>query len=183
MALALVKLSLLFQYLRITDERPDLKQRKLRWSILAMIGIVTTWGIVESLLAWIPSNPISADWDFTNKPALRWGYGSRDVETLSVCDYSLYLSLVPVCWRVCRRRRVVLTQPTGLQHRNVLSTVGYQHDTRHRRSDPPHVLKIPLGHRTSRREISPRSGRSLCFGRPVSHANPYPSALLKAKQP
>ncbi|KAJ4394487.1 hypothetical protein N0V93_003705 [Gnomoniopsis smithogilvyi] len=80
MALALVKLSLLFQYLRIINERPDLNQRKLRWSILFMIGLVTTWGIVESLLAWIPSNPISADWDFTGKPAQRWGYGSRDVE-------------------------------------------------------------------------------------------------------
>lgn len=84
MSLALVKLSLLLQYLRITDERPDLQQRKLRWSILAMIGIVSVWGIVESLLAWIPSNPISADWDFTDKPAVRWGFGSRDVGVLSV---------------------------------------------------------------------------------------------------
>lgn len=84
MALGLVKLSLLLQYLRITDERPDLKQRKLRWSILFMIGVVTVWGIVESLLAWIPSNPISADWDFTGKPAHRWGFGSRDVGILLV---------------------------------------------------------------------------------------------------
>lgn len=84
MSLALVKLSLLLQYLRITDERPDLKQRKLRWSILVMIGIVSIWGIVESLLAWIPSNPISADWDFSDKPAIRWGFGSRNVSVLSV---------------------------------------------------------------------------------------------------
>ncbi|KAJ4404689.1 hypothetical protein N0V82_010451 [Gnomoniopsis sp. IMI 355080] len=83
MALALVKLSLLLQYLRIIDERPDLKQRKLRWSILLMIGIVTAWGIVESLLAWIPSNPISADWDFTGEPAHRWGFGSRDVDVFT----------------------------------------------------------------------------------------------------
>lgn len=90
MALALVKLSLLFQYLRITDERPDLEQRKLRWSILAMIGLVTVWGVVESLLAWIPSNPISADWDFSDSAATRWGFGSRDVDTLSV-----YISPTP----------------------------------------------------------------------------------------
>lgn len=84
MALALVKLSLLFQYLRIADERPDLKQIHLRRATLAMIGVVTIWGLIESFLAWIPSNPISADWDFTGMAATRWGYGSREVGALSV---------------------------------------------------------------------------------------------------
>lgn len=79
MALALVKLSLLIQYLRIADERPDIQQPMLRMFTLIIIGIVSLWGLAQSILAWIPCNPIEADWDFTGTPAIRWGYGSRDV--------------------------------------------------------------------------------------------------------
>lgn len=87
MALALVKLALLIQYLRIADERPDIPQPALRMFTLVMIGIVTLWGVAQSLLAWIPCNPIEADWDFTGTPAIRWGYGSRDVATFTGTFY------------------------------------------------------------------------------------------------
>lgn len=78
MALALVKVSLLLQYLRIADERPDIQQPQLRMFTLVMIGIVGLWGVAQSLLAWIPCYPIEADWDFTDTSAIRWGFGSRD---------------------------------------------------------------------------------------------------------
>lgn len=79
-----MKLSLLIQFLRVTDERPDIRQPKLRTAIVVMIGIVSLWGLAESLIAWIPANPISATWDYTGAPATRWGYASRDVDVLLV---------------------------------------------------------------------------------------------------
>lgn len=77
MTLASVKLSLLFQYLRLLSDHPTLKQPNLRIAIIALIAIVSIWGIVWSILAWIPCTPISANWDFTNLTAPRWAYGSR----------------------------------------------------------------------------------------------------------
>lgn len=80
MTLALVKLSLLFQYRRLLDENPSSSQKRLRITISILIIIVSLWGAVWSFLAWFPASPISADWDFDNTTATRWGYGSMEVD-------------------------------------------------------------------------------------------------------
>lgn len=78
MALTLIKLSLLTQYLRMLDERPDIPHLKLRNAIRLLIAVVALWGLAWSIVAWVPCWPIQADWDFTDSSATRWGYGTRN---------------------------------------------------------------------------------------------------------
>lgn len=88
MTLALVKISLLTQYLRLIQERPDIKQNKLRITIIVLLVVVSIWGIIWSILAWIPCWPIEADWDFTDTTATRWAYGTRRVDTFIATFYN-----------------------------------------------------------------------------------------------
>lgn len=78
MALALVKLSLLFQYLRLLDEDPETKQPKTRIAIISLIVITSIWGVVYSILAWVPCIPVEGHWHF-DENATRYGYGSDEV--------------------------------------------------------------------------------------------------------
>lgn len=78
MALALVKLSLLFQYLRLLEINPDMKQPKTRIAIVVLIIATSIWGLVYSILAWVPCIPIDGHWNFSES-ATRYGYGSDEV--------------------------------------------------------------------------------------------------------
>lgn len=80
MALALVKLSLLSQYLRLLQEHPNIRQPKLRKTIMVLMVMVSVWGFAWSFLSWVPCIPISAHWDLEDTSAMRWGYGSWNVE-------------------------------------------------------------------------------------------------------
>lgn len=94
MALALVKLSLLFQYLRLLNENPDTKQPKTRIAIVFLIVATSIWGVVYSILAWVPCIPVEAHWHF-DENATRYGYGSDEVSTfVATC---MYMSL-PDVW-------------------------------------------------------------------------------------
>lgn len=87
MSMAAIKLSILFQYLRLLSDHPgtDRTQPKiLRILMIVLVVITSIWGFVYSILAWIPSIPISADWDFTNTSATRYGYGSDDKDTFAI---------------------------------------------------------------------------------------------------
>lgn len=87
MALALVKLSLLFQYLRLLNENPDTKQPKTRIAIVFLIVATSIWGVVYSILAWVPCIPVEAHWHF-DENATRYGYGSDEVSTfVATCMY------------------------------------------------------------------------------------------------
>lgn len=78
MALALVKLSLLFQYLRLLDENPETKQPRTKITIIFLIVITSIWGVVYSILAWVPCIPVEGHWHF-DETATRYGYGSDEV--------------------------------------------------------------------------------------------------------
>lgn len=85
--MAAIKLSIMFQYLRLLNdcEVADNRQpRFIRLAVVALIVITSIWGLVFSVLAWVPSIPISADWTFTNNTAIRYGYGSDDLHTFAV---------------------------------------------------------------------------------------------------
>lgn len=87
MALALVKLSLLFQYLRLLNENPDTKQPKTRITILFLIVVTSVWGVVYSILAWVPCIPVEAHWNF-DESATRYGYGSDEIGPfVATCMY------------------------------------------------------------------------------------------------
>ncbi|KAF3765022.1 hypothetical protein M406DRAFT_331336 [Cryphonectria parasitica EP155] len=83
MSMAAIKISLLFQYLRLLNEHPAADSRQpmiMRTAVIVLIAITAIWGIVYSILAWVPCVPIYADWDFTVS-ATRYGYGSDDKRT------------------------------------------------------------------------------------------------------
>ncbi|KAF0323585.1 integral membrane protein [Colletotrichum asianum] len=82
MSTAFIKLSLLFQYVRIYDQ-PGF----LRSACKAMILFTGLWAIAYSFLGWIPCYPIRAYWDW-QVPAARWGYGSLDADVF----YGTYAS-------------------------------------------------------------------------------------------
>lgn len=87
MALALVKLSLLFQYLRVLNEDPDAEQPKTRIAIIFLIVATSVWGVVYSILAWVPCIPVEGHWNF-DESATRYGYGSDEIGPfVATCTY------------------------------------------------------------------------------------------------
>lgn len=66
---ALIKLSLLFQYLRIFDSGPV---RKL---CIWLIVIISCWGAAFSFMAWLPCFPVRAYWDWSLAGARCYAYG------------------------------------------------------------------------------------------------------------
>lgn len=86
MSMAAIKLSILFQYLRLLSDHPGsdrTEPKMLKLAVIALIVITSIWGIVYSILAWVPSWPISADWTFTNNTATRYGYGTDNKDTFA----------------------------------------------------------------------------------------------------
>lgn len=74
-ATALIKLAILFQYLRLFDETKAI----LRQTTLVMIGIVSLWGLAFSFISWFPAFPVSAQWNFNDETSgVRYGFGSLD---------------------------------------------------------------------------------------------------------
>ncbi|KAG9202953.1 hypothetical protein G6514_003734 [Epicoccum nigrum] len=70
---ALIKLSLLLQYLRL------FRQGTLRYVTMILLGTVAAWGIAFSFLAWFPCLPVSGFWD--RKPeSVCYGFGYRTAD-------------------------------------------------------------------------------------------------------
>jgi hypothetical protein len=70
---ALIKLSLLLQYLRL------FRQGTLRYITMILLGSVAAWGIAFSFLAWFPCLPVSGFWD--RKPeSVCYGFGYRTAD-------------------------------------------------------------------------------------------------------
>lgn len=69
MSNALVKLSLLAQYLRVFEVPA------MRLACKLFIALVSVWGAVYSFVAWFPCFPPSRFWDFKDSSAC-YGYGS-----------------------------------------------------------------------------------------------------------
>lgn len=120
MSMAAIKISILFQYLRVLGslkESGSMEPRYLALAMKVLIGITAIWGVVFSILAWIPCIPISADWTFTDTTATRYGYGTDDKDTfattfiihgatnmaLDIAVFSIPL-VSRVMWRVASRQ-------------------------------------------------------------------------------
>ncbi|KAK1948910.1 hypothetical protein LY78DRAFT_697970 [Colletotrichum sublineola] len=74
---AFIKISLLFQYLRIYDQ-PSFT----RTACICSIVLVTMWAIPYTIFSWVPCVPVQAYWDWSI-PAKRWAYGSLDANIFS----------------------------------------------------------------------------------------------------
>lgn len=68
---ALIKLSLLLQYLRL------FRQGTLRYICIILLAIVAAWGLAFSFLAWFPCLPVSGFWNRTaQSKCYGFGYSS-----------------------------------------------------------------------------------------------------------
>ncbi|KAF2115940.1 hypothetical protein BDV96DRAFT_599480 [Lophiotrema nucula] len=71
---ALIKMSLLCQYLRI------FRGGFLRAVTLCLLVLVTLWGFAYSFMAWFPCFPVAGFWDRTNHPNAKcYGFGFGDI--------------------------------------------------------------------------------------------------------
>ncbi len=68
---AFIKLSLLFQYLRIFE-----KGTAIRKLCIALIVLVSLWGFAYAFMAWVPCFPIHNMWDIT-PGAKCYSFGSQ----------------------------------------------------------------------------------------------------------
>jgi hypothetical protein len=79
MSTALVKLALLFQYLRVYKEGP------LRTTSVIVAAITALWGVAFSFVAWFPCFPIQGYWNL-GAGAVCYGFGDERVTTF----YTMY---------------------------------------------------------------------------------------------
>lgn len=107
---ALLKLSLLCQYLRIFDKGP------IRLAIWTLIAICFAWGFVTTFMAFFPCFPVKAYWDWTLTNAKCYAYGSREEKpfvdvyvahgvTNMVFDLAIIVLPAPVIFRRAMTKR------------------------------------------------------------------------------
>jgi len=70
---ALIKLSILFQFLRIFDKGTWAR----RFSIVGIV-LVTIWGLTFLVISLFPCTVISDAWNLLNRDAKCWGYASQE---------------------------------------------------------------------------------------------------------
>ena len=104
MATTLVKISLLLQYMRFY------KTGLMRQVCVGLILIVFVWGLISSVLAWIPCVPVSAYWDPLVPNATCFAFGARDQRTAAISfgtqagfnfwwDFCVFLAAIPLYTR------------------------------------------------------------------------------------
>ncbi|KAF2794936.1 hypothetical protein K505DRAFT_241057 [Melanomma pulvis-pyrius CBS 109.77] len=71
---AIIKISLLFQYLRI------FKAGTMRWISLTLLVIISLWGLAYSIMTWVPCFPIREFWD-RKETTKCYGFGFNDQES------------------------------------------------------------------------------------------------------
>ncbi|KAI0894218.1 hypothetical protein F4806DRAFT_472470 [Annulohypoxylon nitens] len=81
MSTTFIKISLLFQYLRV------FRGGHIRTICIFMMVIIGLWGAAYSLMAWIPCIPVSGYWDL-GMEAKCYGFGSRNAKDV----YNSFLS-------------------------------------------------------------------------------------------
>lgn len=94
-----IKLSLLFQYLRVYDSFG--RRCVFRKATVVSIYLVAIWSFVYAILAWVPTLPVSGYWDFT-RPAIRYAFGTQDADVFvatytSIMATSMLFDLIIMC--------------------------------------------------------------------------------------
>jgi len=108
MSLTIIKLSLLFQYLRLFSPSAKYPLTRLTTIVtLAMVGVV---GLGYTVISWVPCWPVSDYWDFdylTGGDKHCWGFASTDRHQF----YYTYLS-----WNILNvvGDVVILVLPLGM---------------------------------------------------------------------
>ncbi|PSN68649.1 hypothetical protein BS50DRAFT_619467 [Corynespora cassiicola Philippines] len=113
---AVIKISLLFQYLRI------FKAGAMRWICLSLLVLITLWGCAYGFIAWIPCFPVRGFWDRTINPTC-YGYGFRDAASF-IATFESHTALnMTFDLAVFLTPMVLFTEP-NLKKKNVLAMTG-----------------------------------------------------------
>ncbi|OAA65666.1 hypothetical protein SPI_02453 [Niveomyces insectorum RCEF 264] len=86
---AFMKLSLLFQYVRIFSESNPLL-RRLCQVLLVIVGL---WGLAFSFMAWVPCFPVYAYWDLVPDGGRCYGFGISTDRTAFVAHTAINMAL------------------------------------------------------------------------------------------
>jgi len=94
-----MKLSLLFQYLRIFEPGTVVYR-----VVLLLIGVVSIWGAAFSFMAWFPCFPVHAYWDavYPGDKGVCYGFGSATtgamylIQTGTNMCFDLIVLAIPV---------------------------------------------------------------------------------------
>lgn len=92
-----IKLSLLFQYLRVYQDWVSMR----RFCIL-LIGLIAFWGSAFSFVAWVPCFPVHQYWDLTDTGRRCYGFGvSTDritfiIHTSANMTFDLLVLAIPI---------------------------------------------------------------------------------------
>jgi hypothetical protein len=72
---AIIKMSLLLQYLRI------FRAGRMRWTCIVLLVVISLWGLAYSILAWVPCMPVPAFWNRLDYPNAKcWGFGFSNID-------------------------------------------------------------------------------------------------------
>lgn len=110
----LIKLALLFQYLRVFGTGT-----RTRVFYKCMIAISAAWGTTFMILRWVPCSPVYTYWGFSLEDVRCWGFGSRDplpfmrvfvVQAVStaVLDFIVFAIPIQLCFKPETQRKTRL---------------------------------------------------------------------------
>ena len=115
-ATALIKISLLIQYLRI------FKTGMMRYTCITLLVLVSLWGFIFSIMGWFPCNPVRGAW-IRELNAKCYGFGYKDTETF-VMTYTFHASTNMAFDLAIFLIPLVLFGAPNLTTKNVLAMAG-----------------------------------------------------------
>ncbi|KAF2677194.1 hypothetical protein K458DRAFT_481444 [Lentithecium fluviatile CBS 122367] len=115
---AIIKISLLLQYLRI------FKAGTMRWICISLLCIISLWGVTYATLAWLPCWPVRAFWNRLEMPDAKcWGFGFADLNSfISLFESHTALNMV-FDFTVFMTPMVLFSKP-NLRMKNAFAMAG-----------------------------------------------------------
>jgi hypothetical protein len=115
---AIIKISLLLQYLRI------FKAGMMRWICITLLVIVSLWGLTYGALAWVPCVPIQAQWDRLAYPNAKcYGFGLTNIKDFtSLFESHTALNMI-LDFVIFMTPMVLFTKP-NLRMKNIFAMAG-----------------------------------------------------------
>jgi hypothetical protein len=115
---ALIKISLLLQYLRIFSAG------RMRWLCIAMICFVSLWGMAYSITAWFPCFPLKGMWDREHYPDAKcYGFGFADLDSFEAM-FESHTAINMLLDFAIFATPLVLFRTPNLKSRNLLAMAG-----------------------------------------------------------
>ena len=113
---ALIKISLLFQYLRV------FKEGIVRWICICLLIFVALWGTAFGFMAWFPCFPVRGYWDRSIGPRC-YGYGYNDNATF-IATFQTHTAINMMLDLAIFLIPLVLYRQRGLRRQSLFALTG-----------------------------------------------------------